>query len=52
MCLWLDEGNQLWTDGIVVSHHPGFEIGVKFLNMSRTNVEQLQEFIEDLPKQE
>jgi hypothetical protein len=52
ICLWLDERTRIWTDGIVISHHPGFGIGVKFLNMSRTNVEQLKEFIEFISEPE
>lgn len=50
--LWLDERTRIWGDGIVISHHPNLGIGVKFLNISRTNLQQLEEFLDPLPKPE
>jgi hypothetical protein len=50
--LWFDERTRIWADGIVISHHPGFGIGVKFLNISRTNVQQLKDFLALIPQAE
>jgi hypothetical protein len=48
--LWLDERTRIWMDGIVISHHLGLGMGVKFLNLSRKNLDDLTRFIEQLPQ--
>jgi len=49
---WLEERNRIWADGIVISHHQGLGMGIKFLNLSRKNLEDLTRFIELLPQQQ
>ena len=48
---WLEERNRIWVDGIVISHHQGLGMRIKFLNLSRKNLEDLTRFIESLPQQ-
>jgi hypothetical protein len=48
--IWLDERKRIWSDGLVISNHQGFGIGIKFLNMSRTNLQELKEFLDSLPR--
>src|SRR5437764_13650039 len=48
---WLEERNRIWVDGIVISQHQGLGMGIKFLNLSRKNLEDLTRFIELLPQQ-
>ena len=49
---WLEERNRIWADGIVISQHQGLGMGIKFLNLSRKNLEDLTRFIELLPQQQ
>src|SRR4051794_226543 len=46
---WLEERNRIWADGIVISHHQGLGMGIKFRNLSRKNLNELKLFIELLP---
>ena len=46
--LWLDEKTKVWLDGIVISRHAGVGMGIKFLSLSRTNVEELNRLMEKL----
>lgn len=39
--IWLDERTKTWLDGIVISCHPGMGMGIKFLNLSRRTIEEL-----------
>jgi hypothetical protein len=48
IALWLDERTKLWLDGIVISHHKGLGMGVRFLNLSRKNVDELNRFMATL----
>jgi len=50
IAVWLDQRNRLWIDGIVISHHLGLGMGVKFLNLSRKNLEDLTQFIDQTPQ--
>ena len=50
--LWLGERSRVCAEGIVISHHPGFGMGIKFHNLSRKNLEDLKVLIERLPKPE
>jgi len=52
IALWLNERTKLWVDGIVISHHKGLGMGVKFLNLSRKNVDELNRFVATLPQAE
>jgi hypothetical protein len=45
------ERNKIWADGVVISNHQGFGIGVKFLNLSRKALEELTQFLECLARQ-
>jgi hypothetical protein len=48
IALWLDDRTKLWLDGIVISHHKGLGMGVKFLNLSRKNFDELNRMIAHL----
>lgn len=48
IALWLDEQIKIWTDGIVISRHPGIGMGVKFLGLTRQNVETLERCMSNL----
>jgi hypothetical protein len=48
IALWLDDRTKVWMDGIVISHHKGLGMGVKFLNLSRKNFEGLNRMITQL----
>jgi hypothetical protein len=52
IALWLDDRTKLWVDGIVISHHQGLGMGVKFLNLSRKSVDELNKLIENLERAE
>jgi len=52
IALWLDDRTRLWLDGIVISHHKGLGMGVKFLNLSRKNFEGLNRMIAQLAQSE
>jgi hypothetical protein len=52
LALWLDERTKMWVDGIVISHHQGLGMGVKFLNLSRRNVDELNRLIAQLTQTE
>jgi hypothetical protein len=48
----LDELTKIFEDGIVISQHQGLGMGIKFLNLSRKNVEELNRVLEDLAQAE
>ena len=48
----LDEQTKIWTDGIVISSHPSTGMGVKFLGLSRPNLDALQRCIKELAEPE
>jgi hypothetical protein len=50
--LWLDDRTRIWADGIVISHHSGLGMGVKFVNISHKNREDVMNFLDQLPKSE
>jgi len=50
IAIWLDECTKIWADGIVISNHQGYGIGVKFLNLSHKNLDDLKNFLELLPE--
>lgn len=52
IALWLDERTKMWVDGIVISQHQGLGMGIKFLNLSQKNVEELNRVLEDLAQAE
>jgi hypothetical protein len=52
LALWLDERTKMWVDGIVISHLQGLGMGVKFLNLSRRNVDELNRLIAQLTQTE
>ena len=52
IALWLDERTKMWVDGIVISQQQGLGMGIKFLNLSRKNVEGLNRVLEDLAQAE
>lgn len=52
IALWLDDRTKVWIDGIVISHHKGLGMGVKFLNLSRKNFEGLNRMIAQLAQAE
>jgi len=45
VALWLDKETKIWADGIVISSHPGFGMGVKFLTLSRQHMQALEQFV-------
>jgi hypothetical protein len=49
--LWVKD-EKITTDAEVVTHHPGFGNGMKFLNMSSGDEGHLKRFLESLPKDE
>lgn len=51
IALWLDERTKMWVDGIVISQHQGLGMGIKFLNLSRKNVDELNRVVEELRAQ-
>jgi hypothetical protein len=51
IALWLNERTKMWVDGIVISQHQGLGMGIKFLNLSRKNVEDLNGVLEELSVQ-
>jgi hypothetical protein len=46
--LWLDKETKVWADGIVISSHPGFGMGIKFVALSRPNTLALERFLKPL----
>jgi hypothetical protein len=52
IALWLDDRTKIWVDGIVISHHKGLGMGVKFLNLSRRNFDGLNRMIAHLAQAE
>jgi len=52
IALWLDDRTKLWVDAIVISHHQGLGMGVKFLNLSRRNFDELNRMIAQLSQSE
>jgi PilZ domain len=52
IALWLDEQHKIWVDGIVVSSHPQTGMGVKFLDLSRRNLEAVERCMKDLSRPE
>ena len=52
IALWLDDRTKLWVDGIVISHHKGLGMGIKFLNLSRKNFDELNRIIAQLAESE
>jgi hypothetical protein len=51
IAMWLDKQTKLWADGIVISSHPGFGMGIKFVSLSRHDLETLEEFLKLLSDQ-
>jgi hypothetical protein len=45
--LWIQEF-KLWVHGVVISSTPGFGIGVKFTEVSKSDCERLQQHLETL----
>ena len=48
IALWLDYTTKIHVDGIVLSRHAGVGMGIKFLNLSRKNFDELSRLIEQL----
>ena len=48
IALWLDEQTKIWADGIVISSHPSTGMGVKFLGLSRQNLEAIDGCVKQL----
>jgi hypothetical protein len=44
--LWLDDETKILADGIVISSHPGFGMGIKFLTLPNTSLDALERFLE------
>jgi hypothetical protein len=45
IAMWLDDETKIWADGIVISSHPGSGMGIKFLALSRKNLDALEQFL-------
>lgn len=45
--LWLKE-NKVLAEGVVVHSRPGFGVGIRFTEMSRSDAERLQEFLKSM----
>ena len=45
IALWLDDETKIWADGIVISSHPASGMGIKFLALSRKNLDALEQFL-------
>jgi hypothetical protein len=48
IALWLDEQTKIWANGIVISSHVGTGMGIKFVGLSRHNVEALDHCVKQL----
>jgi hypothetical protein len=46
IALWLDDETKILADGIVISSHPGFGMGIKFLTLPNTSLDALERFLE------
>jgi hypothetical protein len=45
IALWLDDETKIWADGIVISSHQASGMGIKFLALSRKNLDALEQFL-------
>lgn len=52
VALWVDHRTKIWLDGIVICQHAGLGMGMKFLNLSRKNIEDLNCVLETLAQSE
>jgi hypothetical protein len=43
--LWLDDETKILADGIVISSHPGFGMGIKFLTLPNKSLAALERFV-------
>jgi hypothetical protein len=48
IAFWLDDQTKIWSDGIVISSHPNVGMGVKFLGLSRHNLQAVERCLEHL----
>ena len=48
IAIWLNDQTKIWVDGVVISSHPSTGMGVKFVGLTRPNLEAIERCLKEL----